>query len=107
MITGTISLLDSYDALVSSKRYKGKEHRNEIIKSWEHSYALKNGKDCSISIIPDSKKDIDISGFICVFFEDIYESKFYTSKENRDKIIKEFTEQKKLKKYFLEIIPNV
>jgi hypothetical protein len=106
MITGTISLLDSYDVLVNSKRYKGKEHRNEIIKSWEHSYAL-NAKDCSISIKPDPKKEIDISGFVCVFFEDIYESKFYTSKENRDKIIKEFTEQKKLKKYFLEIIPNV
>ena len=106
MITGTINLLDSYNALVSSKKYKGKDHRNEIIKYWEHSYAL-NGKNCTISIIPDEKKDINISGFISVFFEENYESKFYTSKENRDKIIKEFTEQKKLKKYFLEIIPNV
>lgn len=108
-IAGTICLLDSFNSLVSSKKYKGKEHRNEIIKSWEITYGLKkNGKTYSISIFPDiEKKDIVMSGFVCIFFENNYESKFYTSRQNRDKIIKEFTEQKKMKKYFLEIIPNV
>lgn len=113
MITGIISLLDSFGTPTRIKRYKGKDQRNEIIKDWKDFYALNKNKLYYVSIIPYLEENkATCSGYICIssdsdYSDTNYERRFYRSYDDRNNIIAEFVEQKKMEKYFLEITPNV
>jgi len=107
-MSGKIDLSDLSGNVVSSKKYKSKKNRNEIIKHWTLIYSLnrKNNKFC-LTIIPDEIEEKYVSGYVCISFSKFYERKFYRSVEHRNKIIDEFVNTHKLKKYFLEIIPHL
>lgn len=102
---GTISLVDINGNVSSTKKYKGKNNRNEIISTWNKSYGLKN-KNTFFHILPDNPPNLILNGYVCISTDKHYERKFYRSVEQREKIIKEFVSDNKLKKYKLEIMPN-
>jgi hypothetical protein len=105
MITGTIMLIDTDGNVSSTRRYKGKNNRNEIISNWKKSYGLKN-KNTFFHILPDDAPDLIMNGYVCISYDKYYERKFYRSVSHREKIIQEFVSENKLKKYQLEIMPN-
>ena len=105
MICGEIELLDSYGNISSSKRYKSKEQRNDIIKTWQNSYALKN-KIFLFNVIPDEPAPVFSSGYVCIYSGKNYERRLYRSISHRNKIVEDFVSSNKLNEYTLEILPN-
>jgi hypothetical protein len=106
IITGIISLVDINGNVSSRRKYKSKTNRNEIISTWNKNYGLKNKNTFSFQILPDNPPNLLLNGYVCISTDKYYERKFYRSVEHREKIIKEFVSDNKLKKYKLEIMPN-